>query len=219
MDLPARLRGEPAPRRGRQTAPWRAARRTTNVTCALGLGAAMASARPLHAEPRLGVAAEVGVPEGGRASLVVAPLRSLRLAAGVAHNLVSTGVAASASWSPLTTWAAPTVSIGYGHFPEGDANPLARKLSGDGALSSPLLDEVGYDYACAHLGLELGGDRVRVALAAGASRVTTRARGLAAELTDRAGASMPAQLSFPTDPEVTIWSASARLGLVVYFSP
>lgn len=205
-----------APGRWRRPA-WDARALFPAASCALAL--TLAPTHGLASPGRVGVMTEVGVPDGGTAKLVVAPARALRLQAGVAHNLVSTGLSAGLTLVPLDTWATPTLSLDIGHFPEGDANPLARKLSGDGALASPLLDEVGYDYASAHLGLELGRRWVTVMLHAGASRITTRARGLEAELADRADATMPPQISFTTDPQVTIWAVSARIGLLVYLSP
>src|SRR5580704_8838962 len=41
--------------------------------------------------PRIGVALDVGVPDGATASLVYRPLRALRVEAGLSHNLISLG--------------------------------------------------------------------------------------------------------------------------------
>lgn len=171
------------------------------------------------AEPRLGVAAAVGVPDGATASLVVAPHQVLRLGAGVAHNGISTGVQGQLSLVPLATWLHPTVTLGAGRFPAGDATPLVRRLSGDATLSSPLLEHVGYDYATLHLGLELGRRWLSLTVHAGATVVRGPVRGLDAELASRAGDPSAAQLTLTSDPRATLWTASARIGLLVYLSP
>ncbi|HRC58775.1 MAG TPA: hypothetical protein PKU97_22785 [Kofleriaceae bacterium] len=205
---------------GRAGLPSPASARSLTATVAVCTWTLASAATAAGASPlRVGVMAEVGVPDGGAASVAVTPVSFVRLHAGVAHNLVSTGLRAGLTLVPLSTWATPTLSLGAGRYPEGDANPLARRLTGDPLLASPLLDELGYDYASAHLGLELGRRRVTLLLHVGASRITTRARGLEAELTEQQGSSMPPELTFSTDPRVTIWTVSARLGLLVYLSP
>lgn len=171
------------------------------------------------AETRLAVAAGVGVPDGATASLVVAPIESLRLSAGVGHNGISTGVQGQLALAPLTTRVHPTLTLGAGHFPAGDATPLARRLSGDATLTSPLLEEVGYDYATLQLGLELGRRRVSFTLHAGAMVMRGPVRGLEAELASRASEPGAAQLTLTSDPRATLWAASVRLGLLVYLSP
>lgn len=171
------------------------------------------------AETRLAVAAGVGVPDGATASLVVAPLEILRLGAGVGHNGISTGVQGQLVLAPLPTRVHPTLTLGAGHFPAGDATPLARRLSKDPTLSSALLEEVGYDYATLQLGLELGRRRVSFTVHAGATMVRGPVRGLDAELSSRARDPGAAQLTLTSDPRATLWAASFRIGLLVYVSP
>lgn len=181
----------------------------------------LATAAPagVAAQPRLGVETAVGVPDGATASLVVAPHQVLRLGVGVAHNGISTGVQGQLSLVPLTTWLHPTLTLGAGRFPSGDATPLARRLSGDATLSSPLLEEVSYDYATLQLGVELGRRRVSVTVHAGATMVRGPVRGLDVELAIRASDPSAAQLTLTSDPRATLWTASARIGLLVYLSP
>lgn len=189
--------------------------------CSLAWISVLATAVPAWtaAEPRFGVAAAVGVPDGATASLVVTPLEVLRLSAGVGHNGISTGVQGQLALVPLTTRIHPTLTLGAGRFPAGDAQPLARRLSGDATLTSPLLEEVGYDYATLHLGLELGRRWVSFTVHAGAMVVRGPVRGLDAELSSRAQEPGAAQLSLTSDPRATLWAASVRVGLLVYVSP
>lgn len=168
---------------------------------------------------QLGVSLDVGVPDGGATSLSVAPLSMLRLHAGLSHNLVSPGVRLGATLVPLSTWITPTLSLDWGHYLEGDANPMARRLSGDDSFHSPVLARFAYDYANAHLGLELGRSWGTFYLHAGVSRITAVAHQLDAELQSDADAmSGDTTVTFPEDPAVTVWTVSARLGFIVYFT-
>lgn len=179
---------------------------------AIALALLAAAPRAASASPVVGVMADVGVPDGGMASLVVRPFSTVRLHAGAGHNLISTGVRAGVSWAPLRRTVSPTLSIDYGRYAEGDANALARRVSGDGAFSSVLLERVGYDFANAHVGVQLGRERVSLVIEAGVTRVTGQTRGTDA-------AAEPMAVTFTHDPRFEVWSLSARLGLVIYVSP
>jgi hypothetical protein len=186
--------------------------------------AATASAQPVlvgHASQpwtaetgTIGVMTDVGVPDGGTASLVVRPIRALRLEGGMAHNVVSPGVRASVTWIPLASWATPVLSVGYGRFFERDANGIAQKLAGDPTLSSPLLDKVGYDFANARVGLELGKKYFTFFIHAGVSRVTGTVHNLDQVAADQTASSMVSVTT--TDPKITLWGVSANLGFIFY---
>src|SRR5439155_7834734 len=93
--------------------------------------------------PRFGAMVDAGVPDGATASIVVRPIRSLRVHAGVSHNAISLGERAGLTWVPLSWWASPTLSVEYGHYPEGNANPLARAVIDDATFESAVLELVG----------------------------------------------------------------------------
>lgn len=171
----------------------------------------LALAASAHAGPRLGVMADVGAPDGANLSLVVHPVRPLRLEAGGGHNAVSPCVRGGAALVPFARGVTPTLSVDVGRCFEGDANPLARMVMGDPAYSSRALERVGYDYAAARVGLELGGARVRFFLDAGVTRVRGDVHG--ASTTDEMSG---ATVTFTSDPTVTLTTVSARLGLIVY---
>ena len=163
----------------------------------------------------VGVMADVGVPDGAVASLVVRPIRALRLEAGIADNIVSPGVRGTVTWIPFASWATPILGVGYGRYFERDANGVAQQLAGDTSFTSPLLDKVGYDFANARVGIELGKKYVTFFVHAGVSRVTAQVHNL-----DQAAASQSAANSMvsitSTDPKVTLWGVSANLGFIVY---
>ena len=91
----------------------------------------------------------------------------------------------------------------------GGGPPTGFYVSAYGANGS------GYDYADAHLGLELGRRRVTFYLHGGLTRVTGHVRNLD-QTTGGADGSGDVSVSFTRDPSVTLTTLSARLGLVVY---
>ncbi len=184
---------------------------------AVALGLSVAT--PAHAEPsltaraerghrRFGVTVDAGVPDGAQAALVFRPIRALRVHAGGGYNLVSKGVRGGLTLAPLSSWFSPTLSIDVGRYFEGDANPLAQRIKGDPTYSSPMLERVGYDYANAHLGLEFGRQWATFYVHAGVSRVSGTVYGVAEAIGE--------DVTIEGDPDVTLWSPSARIGLIVY---
>ena len=166
--------------------------------------------------PWIGAGADVGLPDGATASIVVRPIRAIRAHAGVSHNGISLGERVGVSWVPLSWWFSPTLSVEYGHYADGNANPLVRMVSGDASFSSAILDRVGYDYANAHVGLELGRRWFTFYIHAGYSRITSTVHNLSAEtMSESAGTTT---VTFSKDPSVRLWSVSARAGFIVYLA-
>jgi hypothetical protein len=166
--------------------------------------------------PVLGVMADVGLPDAGTVSAVVRPIRALRLELGVAHDYIGPGVRGGVTWIPLKSWATPTLGVAYGHFFDRDANSAAREISGDPTISSPLLQRVGYDFAVARAGIELGRQRFTFFLHAGITRVTAQVHNVA-EASNQAAQSSGSMVTVTsTDPNITVWTASVDLGFVVY---
>lgn len=164
-----------------------------------------------RAESKVGVMIDAGVPDGGTAALVLRPVTRVRLSGGVSHNGVGPGVRAGATVAALTGWFTPTVSATYGRFFERDANPMARLVLGDPEMSEPALERFGYQYGDAHVGLEMGRERVTFYVHAGMTRVQTTLHEV-----DEAGTEEEASVTFTEDPSVTVTTVSARIGLVVY---
>jgi hypothetical protein len=163
----------------------------------------------------IGIMTDVGVPDGGTASLVVRPIRALRVETGVAHNVVGPGVRGSVTWIPLGTWATPVLSVGYGRFFERDANAIAQTVSGDPTLSSPLLEKVGYDFANARVGLELGKRYFTFFIHAGVSRLTATVHNIDRVAADQTSANSMVSVT-TTDPKLTVVGVSANLGFIFY---
>lgn len=174
----------------------------------------LATASVASAEPTFGVATDIGVPDGAMASLVVRPLSFLRAHVGVGHNAISTGFRAGATLS-LPFWLSPTASISYGRYAEGDANPLARMITGDPSTHNAMLEKVGYQFADGYLGVQFGRRRVAFQLEAGYSRIQGNVRNLDAMAADD-DPDAATTVSFHQDPSVVVLSLSARIGLTVY---
>lgn len=166
--------------------------------------------------PRIGAGLDLGVPDGATVSVVYRPFRALRAHVGVSHNAISLGQRAGITLSPFAWFVAPTLSLEYGRYAEGNANPIARIVTGDQTFSSGVLDRVGYQYASAQLGFEVGRKWFTFYLHAGVSRVTGTVHNIDSEtMSSNSGTTV---VSFNQDPHIRMWTASARLGFVVYLA-
>ena len=168
---------------------------------------------------RLGIMADVGVPDGANASLVVRPVSIVKLHAGLGYNLIAPGVRVGASVTPLPWFVSPSLSVEAGHYFRGDANPVVNQLGSrppDEPSDSPVLREVGYQYANLHVGLDFGGKRMTVYLHAGMSGIRGTIRNLNEELNSEGDMDGPT-IEFREDPIVTLFVPSARTGIIVFF--
>lgn len=172
--------------------------------------------RPALSAPAWGITVDAGVPDGACASLVWRPTPRLRLHVGAGHNLVSPGVRAGVNVSLFPYWITPALSLEAGHYTDGDANPLARMLSGDQSIDEPVLRDIGYDYLNGHAGLELGHSRLTFYVHAGVSVVRGELHGFNESIAMVRESGQPS-IEVRTDPQVTAFTPSGRLGLVYYF--
>ena len=174
-----------------------------------------ADVAPLPKLPVLGVMADVGLPDGAGASLVVRPAKWLRLTGGGTYNLISSGLRAGASLLPFG-WG-PSLSVEGGHYFDGDANGLIRRFAGASYQSSAVLERVGYDYANAHLGLDLGFRRVTFFVHAGFSYIRATVHNVDGAIqSGMSSDSSSTTLSVNKDPIIRAITPSAKLGLIVY---
>jgi len=156
---------------------------------------------------------DAGVPDGATASIVYRPWSFLRLAAGGGTNLISPGFRTGLS---LVLPGGITGSVEYGHYFQGDANGIWRSISGHPDAEVPALRQVGYDYANFHLGLEFGPSWLTFYFHGGMSYLTGQVKELGPTLTT-AASSEGTTVTFASDPTISVWTVSARLGFIVYF--
>jgi hypothetical protein len=162
--------------------------------------------------PRIGVMADVGLPDGAGTSLVVRPRRWLRAHGGLSYNMISAGFKGGATLLPFG-WG-PSVTLEAGHYFDGDAAGPLRKLIGQ-SVQRPLLEKMGFNFANAHVGFDYGNRRVTVYVHAGMSYIQAKIRNaetVSGSQLDVTGAGSGA-------PEIGVaraWFPSAKLGLIVY---
>ena len=166
--------------------------------------------------PAVGVMTDVGLPDGAGASLVVRPAKWLRLHGGGTYNMISAGLRAGATLLPFG-WG-PSLTVEGGHYFDGDANGLVRKFAGSSYQSNAVLERIGYDYANAHLGLELGVRRVTFYLHGGMSFIRASIHNVdqAIQSGTASDGSSSTQLTVKQDPTIRAFTPSAKLGLIVY---
>jgi hypothetical protein len=110
--------------------------------------------------PLLGLQFNGGLPQGGVASLLVRPVKPLRLDVGYAHNYLAQGIQGGVTLVPFHWAIVPTLRGEVGRFFKGDiGSKVSRFVDDVPDYLEPALNGFGYDYASAQLGLELGSQR------------------------------------------------------------
>jgi hypothetical protein len=167
-----------------------------------------------HAEswPCVGLMMDAGIPDGAIGSLVVRPWQWFRVYGGGGSNSVSNGWRGGLSLLPFG--AGPSVSVEYGHYNDGDANGVVRRLVGGQFGGSPLLSQVGYDYANAHAGLDFGGKNVIFFVHGGVSMVWAQIHNANSALQSSTGSTTVVQLG--EDPKVKAVGSSLKVGLIFF---
>jgi hypothetical protein len=168
-------------------------------------------ARRAESWPHVGLMADAGIPDGAIGSLVVRPWQWVRVYGGGGTNSVSRGWRGGLSLVPFG--AGPSVSVEYGHYADGNANGLMRRLVSGDFGGSPLLDRIGYDYLNAHAGLDFGGKHVIFFVHGGISKVWAQVHNLNQALSG--GGSTTVEVT--QDPKVTVVGSSLKVGLIIFF--
>nr|HEX4312531.1 hypothetical protein [Kofleriaceae bacterium] len=156
---------------------------------------------PSPGYPHVGIMGDLGVPDGATASLVVRPIRMLRVEGGISTDGAGPGWRGGATLIPFSWRVSPVIGVTRGHMYQRNANAFAQEVSGDAMFSSPLLDKVGYDYDAARVGIEFGQRDAVFYLHGGVTHVSGQIHGIS-------GAT--------NDPDVDVWTVSADLGVIFY---
>jgi hypothetical protein len=170
--------------------------------------------------PTFGLMTDIGVPDGAQGSLVIRPWKALRFSVGGGYNMISKGVRAGVALLPFGR--GPSLSLEGGRFFKGNANTPAQKFAGPNFSGIDALNNVGYDYANAHLGLDFGYRRVTFYIHGGMSYVhgTIPKEDLNSTInTDpsiNGQNSSGLQFQFKKDMQITAIGPSAKIGLIVY---
>ena len=109
--------------------------------------------------PLLGLMLDVGLPDGIGLAGVVRPLPWLRLNGGLVTNTVGVGLRAGASFAPFRAFVTPSLNADVGRYFKADYSKLPERFGADPGTAEATLKDVGYTFASASLGLELGSQR------------------------------------------------------------
>jgi hypothetical protein len=194
--------------------------------CALLAAAAAAAEAPIDVAPApagrthrsLGLQLDLGVPDIGGVSLLYRPLKWMRFEGGMLYNSAGYGVRGGVSVLPYFP-IAPSLTLEAGHY--FDSNVYA-KLSQYTTVQDdlrPLLENVGYTFVNAQLGLELGHPNAFVFFVrAGVSKVWMSIHNAKAAVSaNQSSAAGATQLTDIADPTVRLGIPNVKLGFMIYF--
>ncbi len=164
----------------------------------------------------LGATFDVGLPDGALLGVAARPWHWLRLGAGAGTNSISLGLRGGVTVVPFGV--GPSASVEGGHYFEGNANGTASSLAGSSYEDSRVADEVGYQFANFHLGVEFGRDNFTFFLHGGMSYIHAVMHHVNDEL---GGVSVSGQNGVTTvvvngEPVVSAWIPSAKLGFILF---
>lgn len=186
------------------------------IALAIVLAASSLAAQAADAAPgNIGVMFDAGVPDGLTGSVVYRPHHLVNVHGGLGTNLISVGVRAGASLYVLPTTVAPTVNVEVGHYFAGDANATANRLGITEDSDSPILREVGYQYANFHLGVDVGRDRMSFYFHAGFSALRAKLHNLDELVAEDANEDLTVRIG--EGATASIVAPSARIGFLFFF--
>ncbi len=147
-------------------APLLAAAPAAGTSAAASTAAgAVPSTAPLNTEPKpppparrrhvLGLSIDAGVPDFASVSVLYRPWKNLRFSGGMLYNYVGYGVRGGVSVLPYFP-IAPSLNLDVGHYFGATAEPKVARFTNVPDEVKPLLQDVGYTFVNASLGLELG---------------------------------------------------------------
>ena len=188
--------------------------------------AAIAETVPLPAATRpsprlLGIATDVGLPDGANLGLVLRPTSWIRVNASGGTNSASLGFRGGFTAIPQWFWhVGPSVTFEAGYFRVGNVNGVLRSFFQVPAWMKDYAQQAGYTYYNAHLGIEFGRRNITGFIHAGASYIDGTVRtphSVTIAPTPGTTSTDPAQFILGQDAKITVYTFSAKAGLIVYF--
>jgi hypothetical protein len=177
---------------------------------------ASAPARTSRGYRMLGLSLDAGLPNGASATLLYRPLKFLRLGGGFLYNYIGYGALASVSIQPHY-WIAPSLSLEAGHYFDSNALDKVARFTSVSDNVRPLLEQVGYTFVNAQVGLELGAPSTFVFFVRGGlSRVWLGINNAQAAVQASSGTS-GTQLSYVANPSVRLGIPCVKAGFMFYF--
>jgi hypothetical protein len=171
-----------------------------------------ASAPRASDDRRWGLLFDAGLPQGATVSAAYRPLPMLRIFAGPAWNYLGFGIQGGVSLAPWRFGVTPVLTVEGGRYFSANASFVARGGQGVPPELEPLLKDMSYAYAAAHLGVEIGSqDGLAFGIDVGLGYVALDAKGTATK-TDSSGATATFR-----DPRVRATLPAVKLGLHYWF--
>jgi hypothetical protein len=178
-----------------------------------------AAAKGWDSEPALpewGLSVDASIPAGIALDAVYRPVPFVRLWAGPAWNYAAFGFQAGAGLV-LVRWAVtPVLTVEAGRYFAADISRFLDRAGGIPSEMLPLLEDVRYSYAAAHLGLEFGSQRgFSFAFRLGLARVSIKTSGTGEVVRDE-GTPDETRLVF-VNPRFAGTAPSLKLGFTYWF--
>jgi len=171
--------------------------------------------RPGRGPHKFGLQLDGGVPDGAAASLLYRPLKFLRLNGGLLYNYAGYGVRGGVTILPYFP-IAPSLTLEAGHYFDSNvASSLSRFTTVSDSVR-PLLQQVGYTFVNAQVGLEVGHpDWFVFFVRGGLSRVWLSVHGAEAAAQQLGSGSLT--VSHMADPSLRLAIPDVKVGLILYF--
>ena len=150
---------------------------------------------------KIGVQLGLGVPDAATLGVVFRPVKFVRVELGGAYNYLTEGVQVGVTALPFGRVLSFTGECGY--FFGGNANKFTNK-------EYPALDDTSYEYCNTHAGLDFGRERATFFIHGGMSYFDARIRNTTQQINRN-------DVTVVSDPHLTAWFPSFKLGLIVYF--
>lgn len=165
--------------------------------------------------PSIGLGADVGLPDGLMASLVVRPTPILRAHLGAGANSASPGFRGGVSVLPFGI--GPSLTLEGGHYLAGNASGIARTLFGGLGQFASYVGKIGYTFVNTHAGLDFGGESFTFFIHGGVTYLRATLSDVHVPMETSTRADAPATtLTFREDPVLRMWTPSAKIGLIFY---
>ena len=162
----------------------------------------------------LGLQLDAGAPDGASASVLYRPVSFLRLGGGLLYNYAGYGVRGGVTVAPYLP-VAPSLSFEVGHYFNANAASRLSQFTPVSDAMRMLLQNVGYTFAEASLGLEFGHpDWIVFFVRGGLSRAWLSVKNANAAAQQLATGNL--RVSNAVDPSVSVNSPDVKVGFVLF---
>jgi hypothetical protein len=170
----------------------------------------------IRAPPRWGLLVDAGLPDGAVVSAVYRFAEPLRASFGLGYNGAGWGVRGTVGWLPIRWAISPTLNLEYGYYWQADLTWLADDpANGIPPEMRPLLESVGYSYASALLGLEIGSPNgFSFSISGGLTYLWTTVHGVGEAVSSGAGSTTVIEIQ---DPSLRATAPTLKVGFLLYF--